>query len=234
MNKNKTLSEYLIQPITDAEKNKLIAIENKESKILYWLSLLLLGSLPFLNTLVETIQMKSGINLMKVSQLQMSISSLLIVNLLALAAYVIGMWSIKNVSKKIHPFAFTGLVFGIVFIMSLYQKSMITSSEILLFDIFVSKMFLLFGSVIIITMIYMAAVELIISYKVIESNNKNYRINKNTLSLSDGFDKSVLMSEASKELYQSIINSGRKPYKFEHDMIIDMNLKEYEVKLQVA
>lgn len=230
-----TIAEYLKQPITEADKAKLITIENKESKKLYWLSLGLLGSLPFLNTLVEAIQMKAGINfILKASQLDISISSLLIVNLLALAAYVIGMWSIRKIPEKVHTFAFTGLIFGIVFIMSLYQTSMVTSAEILLSDMFLSKMFLLFGNVIILTMIYMLAVEFTISDNVVEFNNKNYRINNNTLALAEGFDDSMLMSDASKQLYQSIIKSGRKLYKFEHDLIIDMNLKEYETQLQFA
>lgn len=234
MNKKQTIAEYLKQPITDADKNHSIITENKESKKLYWLSLALLGALPFLNTLVEAIQMKFGINfIMKASLLNISISSLLIVNLLALAAYVIGMWSIRNVSNKAHPFAFTGLIFGIVFIMSVYQTS-IGSAEILLAEMFLSKMSLLLGNVMILTMIYMLAVELVISHKVVELNNKNYPINNDTLSLADGFDENMLMNDDSKKLYQSIMKSGRKPYKFEHDMIIDMNLKEYEGKLQIA
>lgn len=235
MSRKQTIDEYLKQPITEAERNKLINTENKESGKLYWLSLTLLGLLPFLNTLVETIQMKAGINfIMKASLLHMSISSLLIVNLLALAAYVIGMWSIKNISNKVRPFAFTVLVFGIVFIMSLYQKSMITSDEVLLFDMFMSKMFLLFGNCIILMMIYMLAVEFTISHNVVELNNKNYRINNKTLSLANGFDESVLMNDDSKKLYNVIKKSGRNLYKFEHDIIIDMNLKEYETQLQFA
>lgn len=96
-----TIAEYLKKPITEADKAKLIKTENKESKKLYWLSLGLLGSLPFLNTLIEAIQMKAGINfILKASQLDISISSLLIVNLLALAAYVIGMWSIRKIPEK--------------------------------------------------------------------------------------------------------------------------------------
>lgn len=229
-----TIAEYLKKPITEADKAKLIKTENKESKKLYWLSLGLLGSLPFLNTLIEAIQMKAGINfILKASQLDISISSLLIVNLLALAAYVIGMWSIRKIPEKVHTFAFTGLTFGIIFLMSLYQTS-VMSTEIALADMFMSKMFLTFGSSIILTMIYMLAVEIVISHKVVELNNKNYPINNDTLSLADGFDENMLMNDDSKKLYQSIIKSGRKPYKFEHDMIIDMNLKEYEGKLQIA
>lgn len=229
-----TISEYLKQPITEADKAKLITTENKESKKLYWLSLGLLGSLPFLNTLIEAIQMKAGINfILKASQLDISISSLLIVNLLALAAYVIGMWSIRKIPEKVHTFAFTGLVFGIIFLLSLYQIS-VMSTEIALADMFMSKMFLIFGSSIVLTMIYMLAVELVISNKFVEFNNKNYRIDNNTLALAEGFDESMLMSDTSKKLYQSIIKSGRKLYKFEHDLIIDMNLKEYETQLQFA
>lgn len=229
-----TIAEYLKQPITEADKAKLITTENKESKKLYWISLVLLGTLPFLTTLVEAIQMKAGINfIMKASLLEISISNLLIVNLLALAAYVIGMWSIRNVSVKVHPFAFTTLIIGILFVISLYQTS-IMSTEILLFDMFVSKTFLLIGSAIILTMIYMLAVELMTSHKDVELNNKNYRINNNTLSVADGFNENMLMSDASKQFYQSIKKLGRSPYKFEHDMIVDMNLKEYEVKLQLA
>lgn len=229
-----TIAEYLKKPITEADKAKLIKTENKESKKLYWLSLGLLGSLPFLNTLIEAIQMKAGINfILKASQLDISISSLLIVNLLALAAYVIGMWSIRKIPEKVHTFAFTGLTFGIIFLMSLYQTS-VMSTEIALADMFMSKMFLTFGSSIILTMIYMLAVELVISDKVIEFNNKNYRINNNTLALAEGFDETMLMSDTSKNLYQSIIKSGRKLYKFEHDLITDMNLKEYETQLQFA
>lgn len=229
-----TLAEYLNNPITDTDKAKLVKAGNKESKKLYWLSLVLLGALPFLNTFVEFMQMKYGINFIaKASLLNISISTLLIMNLLALAAYVIGMWSIRNLSSKVHSVAFTVLILGILFIMSLYQTS-VMSTEIALSDMFLSKIFLMCGNVIILAMIYMLAVELVISHKVIEINNKNYRINNNTLVLSEGFDESMLMSDDSKELYHAIIKSGRKPYKFEHDMIIDMNLKEYEVKLQPA
>lgn len=229
-----TIAEYLKQPITETDKAKLITTENKDSKKLYWISLGLLGSLPFLNTLIEAIQMKAGINfILKASQLDISISSLLIVNLLALAAYVIGMWSIRKIPEKVHTFAFTGLTFGIIFLMSLYQTS-VMSTEIALADMFMSKMFLTFGSSIILTMIYMLAVELVITDKAVEFNNKNYRINNNTLALAEGFDESMLMSDASKQFYQSIIKSGRKLYKFEHDLIIDMNLKEYETQLQFA
>lgn len=229
-----TIAEYLKKPITETDKAKLIKTENKESKKLYWISFGLLGSLPFLNTLIEAIQMKAGINfILKASQLDISISSLLIVNLLALVAYVIGMWSIRKIPEKVHTFAFTGLVFGIIFLMSLYQTS-VMSTEIALADMFMSKMFLTFGSSIILTMIYMLAVELVISDKVVEFNNKNYRINNNTLALAEGFDETMLMSDTSKNLYQSIIKSGRKLYKFEHDLIIDMNLKEYETQLQFA
>lgn len=229
-----TIAEYLKKPITETDKAKLIKTENKESKKLYWISFGLLGSLPFLNTLIEAIQMKAGINfILKASQLDISISSLLIVNLLALVAYVIGMWSIRKIPEKVHTFAFTGLVFGIIFLMSLYQTS-VMSTEIALADMFMSKMFLTFGSSIILTMIYMLAVELVISDKVVEFNNKNYRINNNTLALAEGVDETMLMSDISKNLYQSIIKSGRKLYKFEHDLIIDMNLKEYETQLQFA
>lgn len=206
-----TIAEYLKKPITEADKAKLIKTENKESKKLYWLSLGLLGSLPFLNTLIEAIQMKAGINfILKASQLDISISSLLIVNLLALAAYVIGMWSIRKIPEKVYTFAFTGLTFGIIFLMSLYQTS-VMSTEIALVDMFMSKMFLTFGSSIILTMIYMLAVELVISDKVIEFNNKNYRINNNTLALAEGFDETMLMSDTSKNsinpLSNQVVNS---------------------------
>lgn len=234
MNKKQTIDEYIKQPITEADKNSLVTDENKVAKKFYILSLVLFGLFPFLNTFIAKLLMSQNIDFaVQTKQLDLSITSILIANLLVIAAYTVGMWSIRNVSEKLHAFGFCFIQFGLMFFMGFYQTT-VNPIKVEIFDMFMFNTGISMVSALILATVYMLVFALIANDNVVEVNNKKYYINSKTLALSDEFNENILMNDDSKQFYQSIKKLGRAPYKFEHDIIVDMNLKEYETQLQFA
>jgi riboflavin transporter FmnP len=223
----KRLQNYIKSPMTEQEKSTLISQQEKEMKKQRIYSIVLLCLLPFLKTIIDLFSIFINEVGRNIRFDGMSATEILVTNIIA---FIIGYIVIKSSSKlgKIK-----GFIISYVVLLGCAYAYVITHSD----ENNVASMFIATSLV----SILMSGLLLMIfnSYLTDRLNdkytaiydNKSYLINSNSLIETNDINENTLINNESKMFYKNIKKLNRKLYKFEYDIIVDMNLKEYEIEL---
>ncbi len=228
-----TVSEYIKNPIKEADRFAFIKNEKKENKRMYMFSIFLLVLLPVLKIAIEIMITKGIIGPVFWSgKINMPLINSLIANVLAIPSCMILYYLIRNTSNKFFDFAVPIIIPFVLFVMSIYYNYENGNiSNITLFDLVIYNMITFFIAASILFTLYMIVDVILVKRREIIRNNKTYIINEDSLKIINKIDENILINENSKIFIDRIKNLKRLPYKFELDIIKDMNLEEYEERI---
>lgn len=234
MSTQKTLKDYIKSPITEIERNKIVNREESDYRIYNKTALYLTFMLPFLKTFIDYFAIESKSFNIVIGQLSVTIFELLAVNI---AAFVIALFTIKLFSmKKSMSKTYSVITSNIVVLMATFSISvyyLLTQkglNDFLTMWFYSFMVTIIAGFILFIShqMVYdMYSKKFIVSY-----NNKDYKINIDSLVETNDINEIMIIDNESKMFYNNIKKLNRKPYRFERDLIVQMNVQQYEVELK--
>lgn len=224
----KMLQEYIKSPMTDQEKHILLSQQEKENKRQNTYNIALLCLLPFLKTIIDLFSIIINEVGRNIRFDGMSATEILVTNIIA---FIIGYTVIKSSSKlgKIKGFIVSYIVllgFACAYVMT--QSAENNAVSMFIATSLVST--LMSGLVLIMVNIYLT--DRTNNKYTLSYDNKSYLLNSNSLIETNDINVNTLMNSESKMFYDNIKKLNRTPYQFEKDLIVQMNLKEYEFELK--
>lgn len=224
----KTLQDYIKSPMTEQEKHMLLSQQEKENKKQNTYNIALLCLLPFLKTIIDLFSIFINEVGRNIRFDGMSATEILVTNIIA---FIIGYTVIKSSSKlgKIKGFIVSYIVllgFACAYIMTKSAEN----NEVSMFIATSLVSTLMSGLVLIMVNIYLEDKNN--NKYSLMYDNKSYLINHNSLTETNDINENTLINNESRIFYNNIKKLDRKPYQFERDLIIQMNVQQYEFELK--